>query len=158
MRAVQIHKGFKSSFKVRTRLGQVLVGSPMRGYGGSSLLEFTHNRWSLTQPWKKRRTSMKSRTWSTVFSIKHHFGLHIKLSTMPIVSPLFTASAEFRLPTTTSYKNERVSEGGANTWFGVWPWTSYPWGITSLYYITKRWFWELYVFAHPLLFSEERGN
>lgn len=29
--------------------------SPMRGYGGSSLLELTHNRWSFTQPWRRKK-------------------------------------------------------------------------------------------------------
>lgn len=38
-------------FNIRRGLRQ--VGSPMRGYGGSSLLEFTHNRWSFTQPWER---------------------------------------------------------------------------------------------------------
>lgn len=30
----------------------------MRGYGGSSLLELTHNRWSFTQPCQERREDL----------------------------------------------------------------------------------------------------
>lgn len=81
MPAVQICKGFK----VRTGLG--VLGSPMRGYGGSSLLEFTHNRWSLTQPWKresplnpKKSTFLVLDTISLALCLQPplNFGFHIE--------------------------------------------------------------------------------
>lgn len=147
-------------FNMRRGLRQ--VGSPMRGYGGSSLLEFTHNRWSLTQPWEGGEALFCFSLFQTEEVVHSFVYKHLLMGLMLLLvrfGPLKVPYSihfhffSFRSTTLNAFGRGRKQASpicqtaaepyGWRHWCCpcCWPPVSWPGGIKGIFYICKIYGW-----------------